>query len=415
VQSETISGMEQARVISRLLQSEERLTAALVDSQDRLAALLALIEVRVDSLDDNRALSAMLEEALELTDSDGAVLTRGDGTILVGSHPSTAELRTCMATQTNPTHGPRTIDIAGAAAVVAVLGDAESPATLGLIRRSGRHYSTGDLQLIDAIMSATDKLLMLTRLHRLAMQRAAVDREHQVASSLAQAVLPVQPPVMNGIDVFAETIPANLAGGDFYVFEVRDGVLWFAVGDVAGKGLPAAIVMTRAVSAARVAFHTHPADDAAGALAAVGDELFDYLHAVGLFVTMALGSYCPGSGVLHLCNAGHSPILSLAGRRKTAVPPSTPPIGVIPGAKGRTQAIPFEFGSILVLGSDGLTEQEDPDGRLYGYERFEEKVVELSHLPLRTMGARLMRDIARHASGTPASDDCTLVLLRGIA
>jgi serine phosphatase RsbU (regulator of sigma subunit) len=320
-----------------------------------------------------------------------------------------------MSTQTDLADGPRPIRIAGAAAVVAGLGDTDSPATLGLIRQSGRQYSTGDLQLIDAIVAATDKLLTLTRLHRLGMQRAAVDKEHQVASRLAQAILPTDAPVIDGVDVFAETTPANLAGGDFYVFEIRDGVLWFAVGDVAGKGLPAAIVMTRAVSAARVAFHTHDENDPAGALAAIGDELFDYLHAVGLFVTMAVGAYRPGSGVLHLCNAGHSPIISMADRRTTAVPPSTPPIGVILGAKGRTQAIDFEFGSVLVLGSDGLTEQENPDGRLYGYERFEQQVVELSHLPLRTMGAQLMRDISRHAAGTPASDDCTLVLLRGIS
>ena len=165
VRTEVSSGMEQARIISRLLESEERLTAALVASQDRLAALLALIEVRFDSLDDNRALGTMLEEALELTESDGAVLCRGESTIVVGSSSSAAQLRTCMAAQTDLTRGPRPVDIAGAAAVVATLGDTDSPATLGLVRHSGRRYSTGDLQLIDAILSATDKLLTLTRLH----------------------------------------------------------------------------------------------------------------------------------------------------------------------------------------------------------------------------------------------------------
>jgi serine phosphatase RsbU (regulator of sigma subunit) len=252
-------------------------------------------------------------------------------------------------------------------------------------------------------------------MHRLGMQQAAVEREHQMASSLAQAILPAAAPVLDGVDVFAETIPARLAGGDFYTFDVLDGVLWFAVGDVAGKGLPAAIVMTRAVSAARVAFHTHAEDDPAGALAAVGEELFDYLHAVGLFVTMALGAYRPGSGILYVCNAGHSPVLTVVHRRTSAVPPTTPPVGVLPTAKGRTQAIPFEFGSALVLGSDGLIEQEDPAGSLYGYERFERKLIEFSGLSLRNMGARLMQDVDRYAHGTAPSDDRTLVVLRGIA
>jgi serine phosphatase RsbU (regulator of sigma subunit) len=410
------SNAELARTVVRLLESEERLTAALVATQDRMAALRALIEVPIDSLDDNIAITLMLDEALELTDSDGAVLRRGDSTVLVGAAAMTAELGHRLGDLApDMDQQPHPIDFPYGAAVVAALRDVDGPAALGFTRNSGGHYSTGDLQLVDAVVAATEKLLTLTRMHRLGVQQAAVEREHQMASSLAQAILPAATPVLDGVDVFAETIPARLAGGDFYTFDVLDGVLWIAVGDVAGKGLPAAIVMTRAVSAARVAFHTHAENDPAGALAAVGDELFDYLHAVGLFVTMALGAYRPGSGILHLCNAGHSPVLTMTRRRTSSVPPTTPPVGVLLGVKGRTQAIPFEFGSALVLGSDGLTEQEDPAGALYGYERFERKLIEFSNLSLPNMGARLIEDVRQYAEGTPPSDDRTLVLLRGIA
>ncbi len=410
---EPTSVAELSRRVGMLLESEDRLTAALVATQDRMAALRALIEVPIDSLEDNTALTLMLGEALELTDSDSAVLRRGDSSLVVGAARNVAELGGLLVDlPLGPAGQPCPVDFSSGAAVVAALQDADGPAALGLTRNSGRHYSTGDLQLVDAIVAATEKLMTLTRMHREGMQRAAIERDHQMASSLAQAILPAVPPILGGVAVFAKTAPAQLSGGDFYVFDVLDGVLWFAVGDVAGKGLPAAIVMTRAVSAARVAFHTHPEDDPASALATVGDELFGYLSAVGLFVTMVLGSYRPGSGVLNLCNAGHSPVLSIAQRRTATLRPSTPPVGVVPGARGRTQCIPFELGSTLILGSDGLTEQEDPAGAMYGYERFERRVLEYSDLSLPDMGAQMITDVAQYAQGTPPSDDRTLVLLR---
>ena len=69
-----------------------------------------------------------------------------------------------------------------------------------------------------------------------------------MASELAQAVLSTDPPRVPGAEVYARCVPAHLAGGDFFTLAPRDGALWFAVGDVAGKGLPAAMIMTRAVT-----------------------------------------------------------------------------------------------------------------------------------------------------------------------
>ena len=239
-----------------------------------------------------------------------------------------------------------------------------------------------------------------------------MDREHQLASSLAQAILPAAAPALAGVDVFAQSVPAKLAGGDFMVFDILDGVLWFAVGDVAGKGLPAAVVMTMAVSAARVAMHRCADDDPASAVRAVGDDLFDYLSGVGLFVTMALGSYRAGSGIVHLANAGHSPIVSLAAGQVSTVPPSMPPIGVIRAMKVRTQRVPLTGDDLLVLGSDGLTEQDSDTGVLVRIRQIPPQRAVLSHLPVEQIGDHLFADVNHHAAGMPASDDRTLVVLR---
>jgi serine phosphatase RsbU (regulator of sigma subunit) len=405
-------GEQWLHTVKRLTDSQERVTEALIASQDQLAALRALIGVPIDSLDDNTALESMLLEALELTSSDCVVLVRDDVTIVVGPERQAAELQDWMSRPSSVHRSePLPIELPSGAGVAAWLGDRGRRGCLGLARRSDTRYSTGDLQLMDAVVAAVNKLMSLTDLHRRGVQQAAIDREHQLASSLVQAILQTAPPSLKGVDVFATSIPASLAGGDFFVFEVLDGVLWFAVGDVAGKGLPAAIVMTRAVSAARVAFHTHPEADPAAALGAVGDELFDYLSGIGLFVTMALGSFRPGSGVVHLANAGHSPLLSSADGATRVVPPSMPPIGVVRAIRGRTQRIRLGPNDLLVLGSDGLAEQEDAHGVLYGYDRLLRRVEQWAQLTVNQLGDGLMKDVHDHAGDAPASDDRTLVVL----
>ena len=405
-------GDQALRTVSHLTQSQLRLTEALVETQDRMAALRALISVRIDSLDADSALTMMLTEALELTGSDTAVLVQGEEVLVVGEPEPAARLRQSLAAHPLRAGDPQSLDFSSGAAVVATLGDTEPTTVLGLARTSSEHYTTGDLQLVDAVVSATENLITMTRMHRLGVQRATIEREHQLASTLAQAILPTAPPSIAGVQIFARVTPAQLAGGDFIAFEVLDGVLWFVAGDVAGKGLPAAIVMTRAVGAARVAFHAHRQDDPAGAVAAVAGELYDYLSGVGLFATMVLGSYRPGSGVLHLCNAGHSPVMALTAGLAAALPPTMPPVGVLRVATGRTQCLPFGRGDVLVLGSDGLSEQESPAGELYGYDRFERKIIEFAGLELTRMGTEIIADVLDHAAGAPPSDDSTLVLIR---
>jgi serine phosphatase RsbU (regulator of sigma subunit) len=411
--ADTVVAAEQIlRTVRRLDQSQDRLTEALVESHDRMAALRALIAVPVNSLDHTEALTAMLTEALELTDSDSAVLITAVDFLIVGDDEVGSALRRSMVPPELLGREPLPIELPGGAAVVAALPDGQGWATLGLARTGVRQYSTGDLELVDAVVAATDKLLTLTRTYQRDVARASIEREHQLASTLAQAVLPSQPPQLDGLETFATVIPAGVSGGDFIVFTERDGVLWFAVGDVAGKGLPAAVVMTKAVSAARVAFHRHHEHDPAAALDAVVDELHDYLSDTGLFVTLIVGAHRPGSGIATLCNAGHSPVLTVRDGAVQAIPPSLPPVGVIRGRTGRNHCVPLTRGDVLVLGSDGLSEQQNPAGELFGYQRFEQAMLQRYELPLAELGRSVLDEVTEFAAGTAPSDDRTLVLLR---
>lgn len=397
------------RQISELTLAQHEITEALITTQDQLSTLRTLTRVNVNSLGRAEAEVQMLQEAITLTNSDTVVLVEPESFQFVGMQSRAAELVIVARSGIEDAAPSSQVKLDGSSVVTRLAGTSV-PTALAFARAAGPPFSTGDLLLIQAVVSSMEMMHTLTRLHLEAVQRSAMEREHQAASTLAQALLSTPVPELPGLKIFASSIPASVAGGDFVVLAEVHGVLWFAVGDVAGKGLPAAIVMTKAVSAARVAFLTQAADDPAAALSAVADELYEYLDDVGLFVTMVLGSYQPASRGLRLCNAGHSPVMTVRGGEVVSVPASTPPLGVVSSPTVGNVTFTLNPGDALVLGSDGLAEQQDPSGELLGYE----KLIRLCRegpTDAPELGRRILNAVAAHAAGTPASDDSTLVVL----
>jgi serine phosphatase RsbU (regulator of sigma subunit) len=402
--------------IHGIYSAQDDVTEALITSQDHLIALRALTQVNLSTLGMSEALHDLLDQARVLTASDLVVMVDDRLVHTTGGPPSDSdELTEVIREATTSTDDLEPRLVGQGKAVIAPLNDQSGGIrALAFVRTNGPVYTTGDLRLVKAAVAAADMRFTLTRLHLLEIKRATFEREHQVASSLAQAVFSQPAPTLAGVEVFAHTEPASLAGGDFFAFAVVGDVLWFTVGDVAGKGLPAAMVMTRAVSAARVAFLTHDADDPAGAMRAMGIELYDYLEDVGLFITVALGAYRPSTGALHVCNAGHSPVMLVLGGITQLIPASMPPLGVLPEPRGRTVRFDLRPNDALVLGSDGLAEQENAHGVMLGYDRLTELCVELPQESAERLGHHILDAVKKHADGTPPSDDRTLVILRAV-
>ena len=283
-------------------------------------------------------------------------------------------------------------------------------------RLRGPAYTTGDVRLLEIVALAVEQLSQVSRLHQELLRRTTVEKEHQLASRLAQAVLPTTQPSLPGVGFFARCTPAALTGGDFVVFAEVDDVLWIAVGDVAGKGLPAAMIMTQAVAAVRVAMRTGDPDDPAAVVALAGADLQDYLGSVESFVTLAVAVHRRGSGTVAVSNAGHSPVVHWPGHGEPpcSIGPSSPPLGVDGGRRARTVRVALRPGARLVIGTDGLVEQPDPTGEMLGYDAFVE-VCATEAASATEFGEQLMRDVEIHAAGMPAADDRTLVVLQALA
>ncbi len=168
------------------------------------------------------------------------------------------------------------------------------PAALALARTEV--FRTTDFKLMGflggIIASARDTAF----LHEEAVSRAGIEHEHRIASRLAQAVLPAKAPVIPNCEVSERTIPALSAGGDFYTHSVIGGDLYFAVGDVAGKGLPAALVMTKVIAACASSFSRHAPERVSDVVADLCDELYPYLSEIGLFRNYSRRQLLSGHG-----------------------------------------------------------------------------------------------------------------------
>jgi sigma-B regulation protein RsbU (phosphoserine phosphatase) len=273
-------------------------------------------------------------------------------------------------------------------------------------------YVTKPFELLE--VKARVRSLLRARLYAEAV-RAAAERELGIAREIQIGLLPTN--IANqtegtGLDVHAALEPALKIGGDlFEVMRLDDDRVLVAIGDVSGKGIPAALFMAVTMTILRsMARQGHPPEQV---LRLLNDELLEQ-NPRGMFVTMQLMVFDVRRRTVTCANAGHHPAVSVGnGDAPQLVFPSTGPIlGLIPadGIGSTTSAL--EPGKTLVLFTDGVTEAFDKAGELLGEQRL---LAELASHPGQTAGdttATVLDVVRSHAAGAQQSDDITVVSVR---
>ena len=199
--------------------------------------------------------------------------------------------------------------------------------------------------------------------------KAAIESELKVASAIQLSMLPqIFPPFpeRKDIDLYASMIPAKEVGGDLFDFFLRDEKLYFCIGDVSGKGVPAAMLMAVTHSLLRAA-SAHESDPSV--VMHIVNETVCLDNSANMFVTLFLGVLDLPSGRLRYCNAGHDRPLIFNGGMETLDCLPNLPIGIIADMKYTTQEYTLNAGSTLFLYTDGLTEAMNIDHEQYGLER----------------------------------------------
>ncbi len=360
------------------------LAAALVDAQDQLLALYELATMTSESLDRATCVDPILDRATSILEADELVFsTEGFSEALADGH--------------------HVVDLA-------IEGGDDH---VGLLRatRSASPFGTADRKLLRAVAHMALSAVRTAEMHEDAIGQAIVRKDHDAASQLAVLALPKWRPSIDGLSFFARTDPAKTAGGDLFTFAEDGPQLHFVVGDVSGKGLPAAMVMSTIISAANAALNSH-GEDPVRTLREIDTWVYDYLDTSGLFCTIIAGSINAETGLLRVANAGHSPVVLVRDGVPEMLEASAPPIGVLPLEVTALNANVHQLSpnDRFVVCSDGFTEQVDPDGHMYGEDRLMEQLADPTRVAC-DHGDALFETLDAFGDGAPQSDDRTLVLV----
>ena len=256
---------------------------------------------------------------------------------------------------------------------------------------------------------------MTQKMIEFAEENRRMEGELEVAQTIQMAMLPkVFPPFMDRLDInlYGIVDPAKEVGGDLYDFYVRHNKLFFCVGDVSGKGVPAALVMamTRSLFRSITSHEEDPAEIVRKMNRAIVDQ-----NAQNMFLTLFLGVLDCETGELGYCNAGHNaPAIMANGEWKQLDVVPNLPLGIEPEFTFQAQQTQLQHGDILFLYTDGLTEAENKRHELYGEERMlnELKSERMKGLSPRHMINAMQASVEAYREGAEQSDDLTMLVVR---
>jgi sigma-B regulation protein RsbU (phosphoserine phosphatase) len=254
--------------------------------------------------------------------------------------------------------------------------------------------------------TAIEKLRSVQRLR----EQERVDRDLAIAADIQRDLLArAIPSGLAGVRFAAHNSSAAMVGGDFYgVFPRDDGAADFVIGDVSGKGIPAALLMAQTLSALPFVFEA--AEGPSAALAALNRKFSEGMIR-GMFITTIAGRMIPSQRLVRLANAGHChPLLvQQSGRTERLTIPSGLPVGITPLGDYPQTERRLEVGDRLVFFTDGLSESR----RTRGGEMFETHLPEVAagrHASVDALLERLLTAEREHRAETPLRDDLTLLV-----
>ena len=255
----------------------------------------------------------------------------------------------------------------------------------------------------------------LQNLMDVSIQRERMMSELEIAKAIQKAMLPkVFPPFADRSDlnIYGMVRPAKEIGGDLYDFYVRHDKLFFCVGDVSGKGIPASLVMATIRSLFRsITAHVERAHEV---LIQMNDTLAEQ-NEQNMFVTLFVGILDLKTGELSYCNAGHNAPLIIRGEKAEVhtmdVHPNLP-VGIMPGFEFAEQKLQLAYGDTLFLYTDGLTEAENIRHEQFGEDRMEKGLHSCLALRPREIVDTMDAQVAAFVGDAEQSDDLTLMAVR---
>ena len=233
-----------------------------------------------------------------------------------------------------------------------------------------------------------------------------IESELRIARDIQMSMVPHTFPERSDLDLYGLMTPAKEVGGDLYDFEIIDNQLYFCLGDVSGKGVPASLFMAQAIRLFRaMAKERRKPSDIATRL---NNELSEN-NDNGMFVTMFIGEVDLATGHLYYCNAGHNPPL-LDGEFIDVQ--SNAPIGLWPELDFEGEELDNISGKLLFIYTDGLNEAENLSQEQYGDDRLQQMLQQMKTHTAKQVIDTFSQSVESHRHGAAPNDDLTMLAFR---
>ena len=353
---------------------------------------LIIADVTLDTL-------SSIVSSVKLYPHSYCTLVAGDGTVLVGP-PADQKLKGKVHSFSETIDGKNMI-------LTLVVPDSDM---YWRLRRSSLFFALVALTGVFTVFFISSRSIQnLWQLNEVRIKEQHIEDELAIARNIQQSLLPSEElsTTSNTLDVKGLQIPAKFVGGDLYDYYIRDNKLLFCIGDVSGKGVPAALLMAIAHSLFRtLSAHDDRPESITQALnASISDNNPDIM-----FITMFLGVMDLSTGIVRYCNAGHNPPIIIKNGHAELL--STEPcllMGVDPDARYTSDELVLAPGDTLFLYTDGLTEAENLQKDLFGVQRALETATANGGLTAAEQLGKMRDAVQQFVDQAEQSDDLTFL------
>jgi phosphoserine phosphatase RsbU/P len=282
-------------------------------------------------------------------------------------------------------------------------------------KQSEEPFTSTDIQLLDSVATQTGLALensrLTTEIATEVAQRERMNRELEIAREVQERLFPQSVPSIAGIELAGFCRPALGVGGDYYdYFALNDGELGIAVGDVSGKGIPAALLMASLRASLRA--QTMRGESDLARLMENVNTLGYESSAVSKYATFFYGQYSPQTRLLRYVNAGHEPPIVFRGSELIRLETGGPVVGLLRGVRYEQGTIELEPDDVLLAFTDGISEAMNTADEEWGVDSLVCCVRDSGGIVCRDMIQRVIASADAFTAGAKQHDDMTIVVAR---
>ena len=299
---------------------------------------------------------------------------------------------------------------------------------LNLFAASAKKIATGKFDTKLPVISSKDEMLELhnsfdymqkalssyvEKLRITTSAKEKIESELRIARKIQMGMVPKlfpSSPNWKGISLFASLTPAKEVGGDLYDFFIIENKLYYVIGDVSGKGVPASLLMavTHSLIRSNAANFDSPSKIVKNLNKSVSEN-----NKENMFITLFFGILDLKTGHMKFCNGGHNPpVIAIENEVKYIEVKPNLPVGIMEDFEFAEQETDIKPGTVLFLYTDGLTEAENAEKMLYGEEKLSEVIKENINNSPKTMIRNVIKSVNNHVNGAPQSDDLTMMAFK---